>query len=108
MDDYNDVQGKIYKPFFNKDEAAKAALLAEIFDTIVPNFLAKIEERCGAGEFLVGNTLTCADFYIGGLYTNYCANPDITFAKDQWAAVLDKFPNFKAYGQRYVAATQKW
>ena len=82
MDDYNDVQAKIYRPFFTKDEEAKAALIAEIFDTIVPNFLTKIEERCGAGEFLVGKTLTCADFYIGGLYTNYCANPDIPFAKE--------------------------
>ena len=82
MDDYNDVIIKLYKPGRHNDEVLKATQIAEIFDTVVPNFLEKIEERCGQGEFLVGKTLTCADFYIGGMYTNYVANDNITFAKD--------------------------
>ena len=108
MDDFNDVISKIYKPAVAHNEAEKATQTAEIFDKIVPTFLAKIDERCASGEFLVGKNLTIADFYVGGLYTNFCANSSIAFAADQWAAVLEKHPNFKAYGERYVAATQKW
>ena len=105
MDDFIDVIGKVYKPHFAQD---KESMYPEIFDKVVPSFLARIDERCAAGEFLVGKNLTCADFYIGGLYTNYLANDNISFAKEQFAACLEKFPNFKAYGERYVAATQKW
>ena len=82
MDNYNDVIGTVYKPFFTEDEAVKATQIADIFGTIVPKFLDGIEERCGAGEFLVGNTLTIADFYVAGLYTNFCTNPDVPFAKE--------------------------
>ena len=86
MDDFKDVIAKVYKPAMNSDEASKAEQIAEIFDTIAPNFLAKLEERCAAGEFLVGKTLTIADFYVGGgFYTNYCANPSIGYCKDRWA-----------------------
>ena len=104
MDDFNDVLGVVYKPFFAKD---KESLFDNIFEK-VSGFLERIDARCAAGNFLVGDNLTIADFYIGGLYTNYLANPEITFAQDRWAATLEKFPNFKAYGERYVAATQKW
>ena len=66
--------------------------------------MAKLEERCAAGEFLVGKSLTCADFYVGGLYTNHFANPEI-YEKEKWDELLTKYPNFKAYGERYTAAT---
>ena len=36
-----------------------------------------------------GDNLTIADFAVGGLYTNYCNNPAMSFAKDKWAALLE-------------------
>jgi hypothetical protein len=48
-----------------------------------------------------------ADFFIGGLYTNYINNKNVGFAKDKWATCLEKYPNFKAYGERFTAANKK-
>ena len=94
-------------PFF-KQENEREAMYPEIFDKVLPGFLTRIDPLCAKGQFLVGDKLTCADFWIGGLYTNFFNNADIGFAKDRWAAVLAKYPNFKAYGERFAAANQKW
>ena len=59
-----------------------------------------IEPLC-ENDWLVGKFLTIADFWVGGLYTNFCNNPNISFAKDKWKDVLNKWPNFKAYGERF-------
>ena len=107
MDTYSDCRAKLAGPFFARP-AAHEAMFKEIFETAIPKFLDKIDQRCSEGEFLVGNTLTIADFYIGGLYTNYLANPNGTFAMDKRAAILEKYPNFKAYGERYAEATKAW
>ena len=80
----------------------------EIFDNILPKFLTRIDSVCAKGQFLCGGELKCADFWIGGLYTNFFNNPDIGFAKDRWTALLAKFPNFKAYGERFSSANEKW
>jgi len=50
---------------------------------------------------LCGDDLSIADFWIGGLYTNYINNPHVGFAKESWKATLDQYPNFKAYGERF-------
>ena len=54
----------------------------------------------------MGNKLTIADFWIGGLYTNLINNPNKTFAHDKWDKVLEDFPNFKAYGERFAKANE--
>ena len=46
-DTYLDVVSKIYKPFFEKDEAKKEELCKEIFEKILPTFMGGIEEKCG-------------------------------------------------------------
>jgi glutathione S-transferase len=66
------------------------------------------EPICGKHQFLVSDNLTTADFWVGSLYTNYFVNPNICFAKDRWAPILDKYPNWKAYGDRFVAANDSW
>ena len=60
------------------------------------------------GNFLCGDKLTIADFWIGGFYVNYITNPDISFCKERWAKVADNFPNFTAYGKRFAAANAKY
>jgi len=73
---------------------------------ILPKFLDVVEPLCAKGEWLVGKDITIADFFIGGLYTNYVKNPNIGFAKDKWATCLDKYPQFKAYGDRFADANK--
>ena len=102
-DAFADVGGVIYKPHFAKPEE-KDALIAEIFDKLLPKFLDLVEPICNEGhKFLVGDTLTCADFWIGGLYVNYINNSAITFGQDKFATCLDNYPGFKAYSERFVA-----
>ena len=56
------------------------------------------------GEWLVGNKLTLADFWIGGLYTNYFANPNVGHSKEWFAETLAKYPAFEAYGKKFAEA----
>lgn len=93
-------------PEDKKDE--KESLIKDLIETILPKFLNEIEERCGAGEFILGPELQMADFYIGGLYTNLLANDSSYLSQDLRNSVLDKFPNFKAYGLKFAAANQQW
>ena len=108
VDLYQDLLPKLCAPCYTKDEAAKPALVAEIFEKLLPNFLKQVEPICARGEFLVGDSLTIADFWIGGLYTNFCTNEAVGCAKEQWATALDEFPNFKAYGERFAEANKTY
>ena len=86
---------------FIKDEAEKEVKMNEQFDVIVPKFLDEINDRCKSG-WLVGDKITIADFFIGGLYINYLTNEHVAYGKDRWPQILEKYPNFKAYGKRYA------
>ena len=70
----------IYKPMFIKDEAEKEIKMNEQFDVIVPKFLDEINDRCKSG-WLVGDKITIADFFIGGLYINYLTNEHVAYGK---------------------------
>ena len=102
-DAYNDCVGKIYTPFFAPEDK-RDAMYPEIFEKVLPKFLKYVDAACAKGQFIVGDKLTIADFCVGGIYTNYIGNPNVGFAKEKWEAVLADFPNFKAYGERFVAA----
>lgn len=82
-------------------------MFPEIFD-MINNFLTEIDGNLTKSKFLCGDNLTIADFTIGALYTNYVANPHTTFAKDRFAKVLQDFPNFKAYGERFAEANKEY
>lgn len=45
--------------------------------------------------------MTIADFWVGNIYTNFINNPEVTFAKDKWPTVLEKYPHFKAYCEKF-------
>ena len=87
--------------------AEQEQLINEFFDKILPKFTAVVEPIAAKGEWIAGPTLTMADFWIGGLYTNFINNPNITFAKDKWAGLKDTYPGFKAYGEKFTAEVQK-
>ena len=80
-------------------------MINDAIDNLAPKFLTVIEPMCAKSKFLTGDNLTTCDFWIGGLYTNFLANPQC-FAPERWAALLAKFPNFKAYGERYAEANK--
>jgi len=106
-DYYLDIMGKVYPPFF-KPEDQREAMYPEIFDNVLPKFLDLIDPHCAKGQFIVGEKLCVADFWIGGLYTTFFSNPAVGFAKDRFDAILAKYPNFQAYGERFAAANEKW
>ena len=106
-DTYSDVLPKLYGPVFASDAAVKEASINEAFEKHLPAFLDKIEVLLRPTGFLVGDNLTTADFWIGGMYTNFFINP-LRYAPERWDATLAKYPNFAAYGQRFAEANSAW
>ena len=45
---YNDVIGKIYKPFFVPEDQ-RAAMYPNIFDVVLPAYLKAIDSNCTKG-----------------------------------------------------------
>ena len=105
LDSYSDVIGKIYMPHF-KPEAERPALLEDL-KTQLTKFLTSIDAQCAKGQFLCGEKLTCADFAIGGIWTNFINNEHVSFGHELWAHLKETFPNFVAYGERFAAANAK-
>lgn len=100
MEAYNDLFSKIVPIHFTKDEKAKQEKLDELFE-FMNNFIKTIlEPILSKNKFLLGDKVTLADFWLGGIYTNYAANKEI-YAPERWADTLSKFPHFKAYGERF-------
>lgn len=94
----------IYKPQFAKNNEEREEQIKKIFDEALPKFLSVVEPICAKGEWICGKDLTIADFWIGGIYTNYINDKSITYAQDKWPTCLDKYPNFKAYGEKFSEA----
>ena len=106
VDRFQDIGGLYYKPVFAAEDA-KEALYTQIFDDALPKFLAEIDHYCAKGSWLVGDKLSIADFTIGGFYANTFKNP-ACYTPERWAALAEKFPNFHAYGERFVAENEKY
>ena len=99
-----DVFGKVGPLYFGPPENREAGFKA-LFETHLPKFLDFIDKRCGNGAFLVGEKLSIADFYVAGTLYACTLNNDASFLPAEMrSAMLEKYPNFKAYGERYVAA----
>jgi len=72
-------------------------------------FLGFMEEFVTTGKkFLVCDTVTCADFLIGALYINLFTNPNRPFYKPEYEALMKKFPNFCAWGERFRAENKAY
>lgn len=106
LDCYEDVIIKVYKPHF-RPVAQHPEMFEDIFGKVLPKFLSVMETVCDKEDkFLVGNNLTVVDFFIGGLYTNYINNKNVSFAPDLWAKSVENYPKFKAYGERFAEAVK--
>ena len=104
LETVRDVVGNIYKPFFINDPAAKEEKCVEIFTSLLPKWLNLIDPYLAKGQFIAGPKLSSADFFVGGIYCNFFTNKACPFGGDRWNELLTKFPNFKAYGERFAAA----
>ena len=56
----------------------------------------------------MGKDLTIADFYIGGLYTNFMNCKNMKVAKVEWAYAKIVYPKFTEYGERFTKANAKY
>ena len=72
------------------------------FNQVLPKELAKVEAALGNKKFLIGETLTIADFYWGNFYASWLTNP-LAYEPDRRADILKKFPKYTAYGNRFIA-----
>lgn len=106
MDGLNDILPKIYGPFLAKPED-REAMYPALFDDALPKLLDICEQRLEGKTYLCGDKLSIADFFIGGIYTNYITNDSVGFAKEKWQVAADKYPNYKAYGARFAEANKK-
>ena len=88
--------------FMNKKVTEFEEHIKKFFDETLPKFLREVEPVCAEHKFIVADTITIADFRLGGLYTNYIMNDAMQYGRDQYGNCLDNFPNFKAYGERFT------
>ena len=82
-DDFNEkIINKITAVYFAREDQKdfKSKIL---FEEILPPYLQMLDDLCSKGnKYLLSNELTAADFFVGGLYTNYMANPNVGFGKE--------------------------
>lgn len=108
IDTYQPLLGALGSPMFAPDEAAKAALIDKAFDEILPKHLAYVEPFAAKGKWLTGDKLQGCDFYWGGLYVNWFTNVNVGYGKGRWETLIEKFPAFKAFGERFRAENSKY
>ena len=106
LDTYTDFFPKFTTPFTKQGDEQKQ-LMKENVETHLPKLMALLEPYLD-GTWLVGDKITIADFYIGGIYTNYMNNPALGYCKDEWANTKKSYPKFVAYGERYAAENAKY
>ena len=101
---YTDVIGKFYSGAMTSDPDAKAQKVKDLFDTYLPKVLKAAEDQLksnGGKKFLFGDRLNIADFWYGGIYTNYFNNPNAAYGTEIWQKTLQNYPTFEAYGKRF-------
>ena len=82
--------------------------MKEIVETHLPKLMALLEPYLdGPGTWLVGDKMTVADFYLGGVYTNYMNSASLGYCADDWANTKKSYPKFCAYGEKYAAEVAK-
>lgn len=85
IDSYLNSFNKVFESFvesiqFQGSPGQKNELLGDQIKRAIPNYIETINLRLADGEWLVGNKITIADFWVAGiLYTNVLANPQSVF-----------------------------
>ena len=76
---------------------------AKLFNELWPRFIESLIPylKKSAGRFLFVDKLTEADFMVGRMYTDYMCRQDLP-CHDKWRQLLDKYPDFEAYGKAFA------
>ena len=69
---------------------------------MVPQFLDELTPYLRNGQFLLGQRISLADFWVGTLYVNFFKKKNI-YEQQRWATLLAQYPLFQQYGERFVA-----
>ena len=107
IDSYSDIFNGIAGAMFASGDD-KSAKIKEVFEKTLPGFMKIVDPFLKETGFLVGNKLTIADFYIGGLYVSRANDPNIGFASEEWANFKTAYPKFTLYGERVAAANKAY
>ena len=99
IDSIQDLLSAYYKAAFAANEEEKKTNFGSFLEGTLPKWLACIEKRLkgnSSQKFISGEKMTIADFALANIaYSSFFndANP----GKDALAAVLESFPDLKAY-----------
>ena len=95
-------------PHFMPDGEAKDAAIKDCFEKGVPGLMAVLDPYLKDDGFLLGENLTVADFFYGGLYVNTFINENRTYGHDEYKKALEDYPKFAAYGERFKAKVETY
>lgn len=106
LDYFEDFLPKMYKATIAK-EHERNSHYPDLFNTSLPKFLKVVEGELAkhSNNWVCGDKLTVADFWIGGLYVNVFTNPNRpqNWGSEEFAKLMNDFPNYKAYGEKFAA-----
>lgn len=105
MEDLFNAVMKAMSPFSPYDEAKKKELAKDLEEKVIPLLLGELESRLQKKhnkDFIVGEMLTIADFYIMGLYTQFTTIPPCKMIIDKFQGI----PNLKAYLDKRLKSVQ--
>lgn len=109
VDSYGDILKLLFEASQGKglDPSTKVEC-QEKFWPELDKFLAFIEPFCGRAQFLTGQSICVADFWVGSLILSTFKNPEVNFGKDSgsWNKRLKMFPAFRGYVDRICIANQ--
>ena len=71
----------------------------------IPEFLRQTEKFYGKEEGWCigdGSIFYICDFFVGSIYTDFFKNPHSWAKQDKKDTILNKYPKFKDYGERFI------
>jgi glutathione S-transferase len=66
---------EVYPNTFKPAGEARDQAIDKAFNEVLPRELTKVEKALGKKKFLLGESLSIADFYWGSLYVSFLTNP---------------------------------
>ena len=109
VDAFNDLFEIYGQAVFGKgnDESTFPETRPKFWEAL-DKFLAFLEPFCGRSQFLCGNNICIADFWIGAFIFSTHKNSNFPFGKDNgdWDKRLKMYPSYAGYVERITQANQ--
>merc|ERR1739838_112058 len=109
-DRYKGIIWPGYPRLMYKDEAELEVYREKVFTEEFPKLMKNLDKWLQGDAFLLGKKLSVCDFFVGSFYLAMCVNPMCRYgvADGKWAKILEQYPKFRAYGERFRAENKKW